>query len=80
MVGELLQSSFTDAIQQEDLKPAGGPVIDPLWLPSAATMTRMLSCGPLRPSLVMVQVPASSARAADGRASSAAASVMRLNT
>lgn len=30
VVGELLQSSFTDAIQQEDLKPAGGPVIDPL--------------------------------------------------
>lgn len=30
VVGELLQSSFQDALTQENLRPAGGPVIDPL--------------------------------------------------
>ena len=30
IVGELLQSSFQDAITQQELRPAGGPVIDPL--------------------------------------------------
>jgi trigger factor len=30
VVGELIQKSFYDAITQEELRPAGGPVIDPL--------------------------------------------------
>jgi trigger factor len=30
VVGELVQSSFYDAITKEELRPAGGPVIDPL--------------------------------------------------
>lgn len=30
VVGELVQSSFYDAITREELRPAGGPVIDPL--------------------------------------------------
>jgi trigger factor len=30
VVGELLQSSFQDAVTQNELRPAGGPVIDPL--------------------------------------------------
>lgn len=30
VVGELVQSSFYDAITREELRPAGGPIIDPL--------------------------------------------------
>ena len=36
VVGELVQSSFYDAITKEELRPAGGPVIDPLEAESGA--------------------------------------------